>query len=77
MEELEWPENVFALSHVCIPISPDDLFYGRDSMLGGINAKGEKDVLLIADDLARLRYNPFFQLIKERVEVSFSGSTEY
>lgn len=77
LEGLEWPENVFALSHVCIPISPDDLFYGRDSMLGGINAKGEKNVLLIADDLARLRYNPFFQLIKDRLVVSFSGSTEY
>lgn len=77
LEGLEWPENVFALSHVCIPISPDDLVYGRDSMLGGINAKGEKGVLLIADDLARLRYNPFFQLIKDRLVVSFSGSTEY
>jgi len=71
LEELEWPENVFALSHVCIPISPDDLYYGRDSMLGGINAKGEKNVLLIADDLVRIRYNPFFQLIKECLEVSF------
>jgi len=77
LEKLEWPGNVFALSHVCIPISPDDLYYGRKSMLGGINAKGEKDVLLIADDLVRVRYNPFFQLIKECLEVSFSGSTEY
>jgi alpha-beta hydrolase superfamily lysophospholipase len=76
LEKLEWPENVFALSHVCIPISPDDPYYGRDSLLGKIAAKGEKDVLLIADDLARLRYNPFFQLIKECLEVSFLGSTE-
>jgi len=76
LEDLEWPENVFALSHVCIPISPDDRFYGRDSKLGGINAKGEKGVLLIADDLSRLRYNPFFELIKERLVVSFLRSTE-
>ena len=76
-EELEWPENVFALSHVSIPISPKDKFYGCKSKLGGINAKGEKDVLLIADDLVRVRYNPFFQLIKECLEVSFLGSTEY
>jgi hypothetical protein len=77
LKELEWPENVFALSHVCIPISPDDEFYGRKSKLGGINAKGEKNVLLIVDDLVRVRYNPFFQLIKKCLEVSFSGSNEY
>ena len=76
LENLEWPDNVFALSHVCIPISPVDRFYGRDSKLGGISAKGEKEVLLIADDLARLRYNPFFELIKERLVVSFLRSTE-
>jgi hypothetical protein len=77
LEELEWPENVIALSHVCIPISPDDKIYGRKLKLGVFNAKGEKDVLLIADDLVRVRYNPFFQLIEECLEVSFSGSTEY
>jgi hypothetical protein len=77
LEELEWPENVIALSHVCIPISSDDQFYGRELKLGVFNAKGEKDVLLIADDLVRIRYNPFFQLIKECLEVSFIGSTEY
>ena len=76
LKELEWPENVFALSHVCIPISPKDAIYGRESDLGGINAKGEKNVLLIEDDLVRIRYNPFFQLIEERLEVSFLGSTE-
>jgi hypothetical protein len=75
--ELEWPENVIALSHVCIPISPKDKKYGREFKLGVFNAKGEKDVLLIADDLVRVRYNPFFQLIKECLEVSFSGSTKY
>ncbi len=77
LKDLEWPENVFALSHVCIPISPVDRFYGRDSKLGGINAKGEKEVLLIAEDLARLRYNPFFELIKECLVGSFLRSTKY
>ncbi len=76
LNRLEWPEDVFALSHVCIPISPDDPFYGRKSKLGGINAKGEKKVLLIGDDLARLRYNPFFELIEKRLLVSFVGEAE-
>jgi hypothetical protein len=44
--------------------------------LGVFNAIGEKNVLLIADDLVRVRYNPFFQLIKECLEVSFLRSTE-
>jgi alpha-beta hydrolase superfamily lysophospholipase len=76
---LKWPGNVFALSHGCIPISPKDKIYGCKSILGGINVKGEKDVLLIPDDLGRLRvrYNPFFQLIKERLVVSFLRSNEY
>jgi len=75
LDDLEWPENVFALSHVCIPISPDDPIYGRDSKLGEINVKGEKEVLLIGDDLSRLRYNPFFELIERRLEVSFLRTT--
>lgn len=77
LDNLEWPENVFALSHVCIPIPSGDRFYGRNSKLGGINAKGEKEVLLIGDDLARLRYNPFFELIKKRLVASFVRSTGY
>ncbi len=68
---LDWPENIFALSHVCIPISPDDEYYGRESILGGINIKGEQKVLLIGDDLSRLRYNPLFDLVKISLEVSF------
>ncbi|UCE07833.1 MAG: alpha/beta fold hydrolase [bacterium] len=74
--DIEWPESVFALSHVCIPISPDDRYYGKESLLGSINAKGEHKVLLIGDDLTRLRYNPFFNIIKNRLEISFVNSDE-
>ncbi len=71
---LDWPENIFALSHVCIPISPEDPIYGNESLLGGINVKGEQKVLLIGNDLSRLRYNPLFDLVKISLEVSFFNS---
>ncbi len=74
LDGIEWPPDVFALSHVSILVSPDDPFYGRESLLGSINAKGEHEVLLIGNDLARVRYNPFFDLIKARLRISFLNS---
>jgi alpha-beta hydrolase superfamily lysophospholipase len=71
LQNLAWPENVFALSHVCIPIHPDDPAYGKYSILGSINLKGEHKVLVIGDDLTRLRYNPFFRIIRASLETSF------
>ncbi len=71
---LDWPENIFALSHVYITISPNDEYYGCESILGGINIKGEQKVLLIGNDLSRLRYNPLFDLVKISLEVSFFNS---
>jgi alpha-beta hydrolase superfamily lysophospholipase len=68
-KELSWPKHVFALSHVCIPISPEDEYYGQGSELGRLNAKGEKDILsLDPSDLVRIRYNPFFSFMRSRIE---------
>ena len=72
--ELKWPDKpqVLALSHVCIPISRDDEHYGDDSLLGGLNIKGEKDTFDIPPallmELMRIRYNPFFPFVKARIE---------
>jgi alpha-beta hydrolase superfamily lysophospholipase len=67
--KLEWPQDFFALSHVSIPIEPGDAYYGEASRLGGIKAKGEKKTLLIEPSaLIRIRYNPFFTFVKERIE---------
>jgi hypothetical protein len=74
---MAWPEKAFALSHVCIPISPADRFYGQESALGRIDPNqdvmaGEKKVLAeIADDserFKRIRYNPFFDFVRDRIE---------
>jgi len=62
-----WPRNVFALSHVAIPIAPGDPVYGRYSALGGLNVKGEYDVLAFGISFMRLRYNPFWDIVEKYV----------
>jgi pimeloyl-ACP methyl ester carboxylesterase len=72
---LSWPDNVFSLSHVALPFPPDDPIYGvegpRDNNmvnLGSLEARGERGVLMVSmDQLARLRYNPFFSYMAERI----------
>ncbi len=72
---LQWPFGVYSLSHVAIPFSPQDSWYGAPDRrenpapiaFSGIDPRGEKDVL--KPDLAtlmRLRYNPFFDYVEER-----------
>lgn len=61
----QWPQFVYALSHVSVPISPEDSIYGENSTLSRLKPKGEHDVLFLPfGDLARLRYNPFFHYIE-------------
>jgi alpha-beta hydrolase superfamily lysophospholipase len=73
---LEWPPMVYSLSHVAIPFPPDDPVYGaRDPdgetsvlNIGGIAARGERGMLALPMDLLmRLRYNPFFPYLAERL----------
>jgi esterase/lipase len=67
--KFRWPDHVFALSHVCIPISPEDSYYGEHSTLSILDAKGEKKhFTLLQTALIRVRCNPFFSLVKERIE---------
>jgi hypothetical protein len=78
MPEILWPENAFALSHVCIPISPEDEHYGQNSEIGKIDLKkdmpaGEKNVLANdASEFDRIRFNPFYSVIKTRLEAIIS-----
>jgi pimeloyl-ACP methyl ester carboxylesterase len=72
---LYWPKNVFSLSHVALPFPPDDPIYGVDNPrddnkvnLGSIDARGERGVLMVSmDQLYRLRYNPFFSYMEDRI----------
>jgi len=72
---LEWPEGVYSLSHVALPIPPEDPVYGGDEAgaspgisLGDLSMRGEKGVLLVpAADQLRLRYNPFHAYLRNRI----------
>lgn len=63
-----WPVEYFAMSHVAVPISPDNAAYGVASIMGQLRVKGERNVLLVAsDDIMRIRYNPFFDLMSREI----------
>ncbi len=75
---LTWPPDVYSLSHLAIPIPPDDPIYGYLELdgeggpglpLGRLALRGEKDVLRIpASQLLRLRANPFHAYMLGRIE---------
>jgi alpha-beta hydrolase superfamily lysophospholipase len=72
---LEWPRNVYSLSHIALPISPTDPLYGGPDalpspgiQLGTAELRGERGVLVATPaDLMRLRWNPFYSFVEERV----------
>jgi hypothetical protein len=73
---IDWPPNVFSLSHVALPFPPDDPLYGyevaRDDQrvqLGTIRVHGENGVLAVpAWALTRQRSNPFHGYLLERLD---------
>ena len=74
--DLSWPPGLFSLSHVSLPFAPDDPVYGSrannpedDSItLGSVVIRGERNLLQIPDSFfLRLRYNPFFPYLSQRL----------
>ena len=74
--DLSWPQGLFSLSHVSIPFPPDDPVYGGQAddgddkaiVLGSVVIRGERNLLQIPDDFfLRLRYNPFFPYLSQRL----------
>lgn len=71
----DWPRNIYSLSHVALTFPPDDPLYGGPGSeqkgtlhLGNLALRGEHQVLHItASDIMRLRWNPFFDFVEERV----------
>jgi len=72
---LKWPRGVYSLSHIALPFAPDDPLYGgadaRRSpgiQLGNLALRGEHGLLRVrAADLLRLRWNPFYDYLEQRV----------
>jgi alpha-beta hydrolase superfamily lysophospholipase len=69
-----WPSGVISLSHVALPIPPDDPLYGQRPpgnddvlFLGQMAIQGERGMLKLSSDwLLRLRYNPFYAYLDAR-----------
>ena len=75
--DLAWPPGVYSLTHVAVQFSPDDPVYGanensNDSYqglpLGRLQPRGEAHLLTAPlRQIMRLRYNPFFGYLEQRV----------
>jgi alpha-beta hydrolase superfamily lysophospholipase len=72
---LTWPADVYSLAHVALPFPGNDPVYGGDHPdkspgihLGSLALRGEKGVLQVpAADMLRLRWNPFYSYLEERI----------
>ena len=73
---LRWPRGVLSLGHVALPFAPDDPVYGLEPApsgrpehpLGSLALRGEAGTLVVPlGNLARLRSNPFFPVIRDRI----------
>ncbi|WP_295392177.1 hypothetical protein [uncultured Thiodictyon sp.] len=77
---LTWPEAAFSLGHLAIPMPLDDPMYGLSPRpapdglafpLGQVAPRGETGALLLPlGQFARIRSNPFFQVIVERIDAA-------
>ncbi len=73
--EQVWPSQVYSLSHVALPIRPDDPLYGLAEnpdydgiRLGNIALRGERGVLRVDPSaFLRLRSNPFYDYQLKRI----------
>ena len=80
--ELDWPFAVYSLSHVALPFSEDDPLYGARNApgearpsLGALSVRGERNVLGVSiANLMRLRYNPFFGYMQERISEDIASN---
>ncbi|MCP4010454.1 MAG: alpha/beta hydrolase [Proteobacteria bacterium] len=72
---LTWPADLYSLSHVALPFSENDALYGKTGSstpsgirLGDLALRGERGVVRIPPgDMLRLRWNPFYPLIEQRI----------
>lgn len=79
----QWPLEIYSLTHVALPFSPEDPVYGGPRaakspgiQLGDIALRGERDVLRVSGtDLLRLRWNPFYDFVESRI-LQFMGLRE-
>ena len=71
---LNYPNDVYSLSHIALPFPADDPLYGnvpsgrRVIQFGTIAVRGERNTLVVSQDsLSRLSYNPFYEYMAVRI----------
>ncbi len=74
---LDYPSDVFSLSHVALPFPVTDALYGMKpdltedfgANLGAMAVRGERGILIVSlDALIRMSSNPFFPYLLDRME---------
>ncbi len=80
---LDYPPEVFSLSHLALPFPLSDSLYGMrpDATdeyfgvhLGAIATRGERGTLIVSiDSLSRMSSNPFFPFMMARIEEGMGG----
>lgn len=78
---LEYPHDVFSLSHLALPFPMDDSLYGLEPTtadygvnLGALATRGERGLLTVSlDSLVRMSANPFYPYMIERIEEGLPG----
>ena len=77
---LNYPGDVYSLSHIALPFPADDPLYGnvpsgrRVIQFGTIAVRGERNTLVVSQDsLSRLSYNPFYEYMAARVSANIRG----
>jgi hypothetical protein len=73
---LEWPPGVFSVGHVALPFTIDDPVYGLSPKqtgplvwtIGDLAVRGESGAIVVPLGMfARLRSNPFFEVVRARI----------
>jgi len=74
---LQYPNDVYSLSHIAVPFPEDDPLYGhlpstgKRLQLGAVAVRGERNTLAVSQDsLNRLSWNPFFPWMSTRIEAA-------
>jgi alpha-beta hydrolase superfamily lysophospholipase len=75
---VDYPNELYSLSHVALPFPPDDALYGYlpssedfGVRLGTAAVRGERGMLIVSmDNLMRATCNPFFDYVLARIDAT-------
>ena len=68
-----WNEGEYSLSHIGMLYSPDNIYYGRNGILTKTNIKGEDGVHIYSYGWSRIRYNPIFNYLSDKISMNLEN----